>query len=146
MKILITGICGFVGSTLARALLASAENLQVVGVDNFIRPGSELNRRELAKLGVNIIHADVRSASDFEALPAADYVIDAAANRDFLNYSLNWLMDRQELLAGIGPRPVTEFRLQVTRQEQQQLNWLLLGALPGGVLIFGWLVWLVRRK
>ena len=31
MKILITGICGFVGSTLARALLASAEKLQVTG-------------------------------------------------------------------------------------------------------------------
>ena len=31
-------------------------------------------------------------------------------------------------------------------QQQQQLRWLLLGALPGGVLFFGWLVWLVRRK
>ncbi|HEV2694985.1 MAG TPA: NAD-dependent epimerase/dehydratase family protein [Verrucomicrobiae bacterium] len=84
MKILVTGICGFVGSTLTRALLASAENLQVTGVDNFIRPGSELNRRELAKLGVKIIHADVRSATDFETLPAADYVIDAAANPSVL--------------------------------------------------------------
>lgn len=84
MKILITGICGFVGSTLARALLASAENLQVMGADNFIRPGSELNRRELTKLGVKIIHADVRSATDFETLPAADYVIDAAANPSVL--------------------------------------------------------------
>ena len=69
MKILITGICGFVGSTLTRALLESSENLQVTGVDNFIRPGSELNRRELAQLGVKIIHADVRSATDFETLP-----------------------------------------------------------------------------
>jgi CDP-paratose 2-epimerase len=84
MKILITGICGFVGSTLTRALLASAENLQVTGVDNFIRPGSELNRRELAKLGVKIIHADVRNAADFETLPVADYVIDAAANPSVL--------------------------------------------------------------
>ncbi len=84
MRILITGICGFVGSTLTRALLESAENLQITGVDNFIRPGSELNRRELAKLGVKIIHADVRSATDFETLPAADYVIDAAANPSVL--------------------------------------------------------------
>ncbi len=84
MKILITGICGFVGNTLARALLESSENLQITGVDNFIRPGSELNRRELAKLGVKIIHADVRSATDFETLPAADYVIDAAANPSVL--------------------------------------------------------------
>jgi len=84
MKILITGICGFVGNALTRALLDSAENLQIAGVDNFIRPGSELNRRELAKLGAKIIHADVRSAADFEALPAADFVIDAAANPSVL--------------------------------------------------------------
>jgi len=84
MKILITGICGFVGSTLARALLESTPDLQVTGVDNFIRPGSELNRRELAALGVKIIHADVRSATDFETLPAADFVIDAAANPSVL--------------------------------------------------------------
>ena len=80
MKILITGICGFVGSTLTHALLASVEGLQIVGADNFIRSGSELNRRKLAPLGVKIIHADVRSATDFETLPAADFVIDAAAN------------------------------------------------------------------
>ncbi len=84
MKILITGICGFVGSTLARALLESMPNLSVIGVDNFIRPGSELNRRELARLGVKIIHADVRSATDFETLPAANFVIDAAANPSVL--------------------------------------------------------------
>jgi CDP-paratose 2-epimerase len=84
MKVLVTGICGFVGGTLTRALLESAENLEVTGVDNFIRPGSELNRRELARLGVKIIHADVRSAADFETLPAADFVIDAAANPSVL--------------------------------------------------------------
>jgi CDP-paratose 2-epimerase len=84
MKIFITGICGFVGSTLAKALLESSEKIQIFGVDNFIRPGSELNRRELAKLGVKIFHADVRSATDFETLPAADFVIDAAANPSVL--------------------------------------------------------------
>jgi CDP-paratose 2-epimerase len=84
MKILVTGICGFVGSILTRALLESAENLQITGVDNFIRPGSELNRRELAALGVKIIHADIRSATDIETLPAADFVMDAAANPSVL--------------------------------------------------------------
>ena len=84
MRIFITGICGFAGSTLARALLESVENLQIAGMDNFIRPGSELNRPELAKLGVKIFHADVRNAADFESLPAADFVIDAAANPSVL--------------------------------------------------------------
>jgi hypothetical protein len=72
--------------------------------------------------------------------------IEAGANRDFLNNAVNWLLDRPQLLEGIGPRPVTEFRLLMTKHQQQQLRWLLLGALPGGVLFFGWLVWLVRRQ
>jgi hypothetical protein len=50
------------------------------------------------------------------------------------------------LVAGIGPRQLTSLHLQITRQEQRELNWLLLGALPGAVLGLGWLVWLVRRK
>jgi CDP-paratose 2-epimerase len=84
MKLLITGICGFVGSTLTRSLLEAVENVQIFGVDNFIRPGSEINRSELGRLGAKIIHADVRSATDLEVLPAVDYVIDAAANPSVL--------------------------------------------------------------
>ena len=38
MKILITGICGFVGSALAASLLDRAEGLAVVGIDNLMRP------------------------------------------------------------------------------------------------------------
>ena len=50
------------------------------------------------------------------------------------------------LLEGIGPRPVKEYLLTITRAQLKQVRWLLLGVLPGGVLVFGWLVWLVRRK
>ena len=84
MRILITGICGFVGGTLARALAASGAGHELYGFDNFIRPGSETNRAELKKLGVKIFHADLRSASDLESLPAVDWVIDAAANPSVL--------------------------------------------------------------
>jgi hypothetical protein len=73
-------------------------------------------------------------------------MVEAGANRDFLGYAANWLLDRTVLLDGIGPRPVTEFRLLMTREQQNKVRWLLLAALPGGVLVFGWLVWLVRRK
>ena len=72
--------------------------------------------------------------------------IESGANRDFVGYAANWLLDRTVLLEGIGPRPVTEFRLTMTQAQQKNVRWLLLGALPGGVLLFGWLVWLVRRK
>jgi hypothetical protein len=75
-----------------------------------------------------------------------NHYIEADGNRDFLNSAVNWLVDRPQLLAGIGPRPVTEFRLWLTQQQQREVCWLLLGALPGGVLFLGWLVWLVRRQ
>ena len=83
-KVLITGICGFVGSALARSWLAAEAGITIYGIDNFIRPGSETNRHELHKLGVRLYHGDIRAASDFETLPPVDWVIDAAANPSVL--------------------------------------------------------------
>jgi CDP-paratose 2-epimerase len=84
MRILITGACGFVGSSLAESLLARRQGLTIFGIDNLQRPGSEFNRSRLRKLGVGFIHGDIRVASDFENLPAADWVVDAAANASVL--------------------------------------------------------------
>lgn len=84
MRILISGVCGFVGSTLARALLDSGAGHTLVGFDNFIRPGSESNRDSLKKLGVKLFHGDLRAPSDLETLPAVDWVLDAAANPSVL--------------------------------------------------------------
>jgi CDP-paratose 2-epimerase len=84
MNILITGICGFVGSSLAKCLLEQQEGLSICGIDNLMRPGSEINRRGLKSLGVGVIHGDIRNASDFEAIPKVDWVIDAAANPSVL--------------------------------------------------------------
>lgn len=84
MKILITGACGFVGSTLAKFWLEAEPGLTIYGLDNFIRTGSETNRAPLQKLGVKFIHGDIRTASDLEALPRVDWVIDAAANPSVL--------------------------------------------------------------
>ncbi len=84
MNILITGICGFVGSSLARALQHRLENAAIFGVDNFSRAGSETNRMRLTRAGVRLFHGDLRMASDLESLPDADWVIDAAANPSVL--------------------------------------------------------------
>jgi len=84
MKILVSGVCGFAGSTLARGLLQAGAGHEVTGLDNFSRPGSETNRTELKRLGARLVHGDVRAASDLEALPAADWVLDAAANPSVL--------------------------------------------------------------
>jgi CDP-paratose 2-epimerase len=43
MPVLITGICGFAGSTIARGLLAHQPGLQIIGLDSLIRWGSETN-------------------------------------------------------------------------------------------------------
>ena len=85
MTILLTGVCGFVGSTLARGLRENlGPEVRLLGLDNFIRPGSETNREALCALGVGLSHGDVRLASDVDALPAADWVIDCAANPSVL--------------------------------------------------------------
>jgi CDP-paratose 2-epimerase len=85
MKILITGICGFVGSALAKTWLKAETGLELYGLDNLLRPGSEENRRQIKKLGIEFYHGDVRIASDFEALPRVDWIIDAAANPSVLS-------------------------------------------------------------
>src|SRR3984957_5033019 len=84
MKLLITGICGFVGSSIAQGLLEGRAGISILGIDNLMRPGSELNVPKLRKLGVTFVRGDVRLASDFESLPPVDWVIDAAANPSVL--------------------------------------------------------------
>lgn len=84
MKLLITGICGFVGSSLARWFRERNASCEIIGLDNFIRPGSETNRAALRSSGVNVQHGDARNVSDFENLPPVDWVIDAAANPSVL--------------------------------------------------------------
>ena len=84
MKILIAGICGFVGNALAHGIRAARSDWRLFGLDNFIRPGSETNRAGLKALGVKLFHGDLRNASDLENLPAVDWAIDAAANPSVL--------------------------------------------------------------
>jgi len=87
MNLLVTGICGFVGSTIACALQderGAGAALTIFGVDNFSRPGSESNRHELKRRGIKLYHGDLRLASDLDSLPAFDWVLDAAANPSVL--------------------------------------------------------------
>lgn len=84
MKLLITGICGFVGSRIARALQERVDGIEVLGVDNLLRPGSETNRQALSSIGIKVLHGDLRVRSDVDQLPASDWTIDAAANPSVL--------------------------------------------------------------
>lgn len=84
MKVLISGVCGFAGSHLARFLLESHQGIEIVGLDNLARQGSETNRLALQRLGVRLLHGDLRMASDVDAVPPVDWVIDAAAQPSVL--------------------------------------------------------------
>ena len=84
MKILLSGICGFVGSNVAHGLLDHSSTLELIGIDNLSRVGSHLNIEPLRKRGVKPIHGDLRSASDLESIAAVDWIIDAAANPSVL--------------------------------------------------------------
>ncbi len=84
MRILITGVCGFVGSTLAHGLRDGWPDWEIVGLDNFIRRGSERNRQPLTDRGVKVIEGDVRNVSDLQALPHCEWIIEAAANPSVL--------------------------------------------------------------
>ena len=80
MKILITGICGFVGSTLAKEFRKQFPKWEIVGIDNFSRAGSWLNKPVIeGELDIQLFHGDIRSQTDVDALPKCDWVIDAAA-------------------------------------------------------------------
>src|SRR5205814_113435 len=84
MRVLITGVCGFVGNTLACGLGESWPDWEIIGLDNLIRSGSELNRATVRRRGIKFVHGDIRSPSDLEMLPRCDWILDAAANPSVL--------------------------------------------------------------
>jgi nucleoside-diphosphate-sugar epimerase len=84
MKILITGICCFTGSTFARTFHKFNSTVELCGIDNLLRTGSEQNRARLKALGVRLFHGDVRCPSDLDVLPNVEWVIDEAANASVL--------------------------------------------------------------
>lgn len=84
MHILITGICGFAGSTIARALIEHCEGIALTGFDNLSRKGSETNVEPLRKFGADVRIGDVRDRAFLETLPHADWILDCAANPSVL--------------------------------------------------------------
>lgn len=62
-------------------------------------------------------------------------------NRLFAALAVTWLLDRPPvLLQGLVPQLVNSYRVLFTRSELTTAQWVLLGAVPGGILLLGALV------
>ena len=84
LKILITGCCGFVGSTICKWFSKHLEKVSLFGLDNLSRAGSEITVTLLRNLGVTLFRGDVRIVSDLDNIPKVDWVIDCAATPSVL--------------------------------------------------------------
>jgi ABC-type uncharacterized transport system involved in gliding motility auxiliary subunit len=80
-----------------------------------------------------------------ESIFLANTLLGWEANRDFASLSVNWLLDRGQLLE-LGPRPFNEYRVSLTRAQMHAIRWLLLAVFPGSVMLMGVLIWAKRRN
>jgi CDP-paratose 2-epimerase len=83
-NILITGGCGFVGSTIALHFKQQRPKARIVALDNFHRRGSELNAERLREHGVEVLRGDVRVRRDFPASLSADVLVECSAEPSVL--------------------------------------------------------------
>ena len=98
-----------------------------------------------AKLHANDGQPPARIVVAGDSLFLGNSAIEAGANRDFAGLAINWLIEREHLLA-IAPRTVTEYRINLSRAEMTSITWLLLLVLPGGTLGLGLLWWRRQMK
>ncbi|PCJ20737.1 MAG: 3-beta hydroxysteroid dehydrogenase [Candidatus Cloacimonadota bacterium] len=77
-RILITGGCGFVGSSIALYIKKSYPNIKIICLDNFIRKGSKLQVQRLKNADIEVIEGDVRFYDHLKKI-TADLLIDCSA-------------------------------------------------------------------
>jgi len=69
----------------------------------------------------------------------------AGGNLDFFMNSLNWLLQREQLVA-VSPKTPEEFRLAMYPNQQMAVYLLVMAGMPLAVGAIGMMVWLGRRK
>jgi len=66
-------------------------------------------------------------------------------NEDLFLSALNWLLDREELMA-IAPKPIEEVKLNITSKQLRKTVWVTAGLIPALAVLAGLAVWFRRRK
>jgi hypothetical protein len=101
------------------------------------------------KGGIRNVSADrgtTRMVIAGDSLFLANDNLEREANHEFAAHAINWLLARNDLLVGVAPRPMSEYKLTMTGAQMAAARWLLVGAFPGSALLIGTLVWLRRRR
>jgi hypothetical protein len=78
----------------------------------------------------------------------SDFVTNEAlseANVDFVVAGLNWLLNREELI-GIPPKEEHQFSLNLTDDQMQKIELLVMVVMPVAVAMVGGFVWAQRRR
>ncbi|KJU84582.1 nucleoside-diphosphate-sugar epimerase [Candidatus Magnetobacterium bavaricum] len=83
-RMLITGGCGFVGSSLAISFRRRYPQLAITCLDNLRRRGSELNAARLKSLGVEFVHGDIRNKEDLYSVGDIDIILECSAEPSVL--------------------------------------------------------------
>lgn len=69
----------------------------------------------------------------------------SGANTDFFLSALNWLLEREDLMA-IAPKPIDDTRLVITQTQVKRVFWAVVVALPGLLAVLGAGIWWQRRS
>lgn len=83
-SLLVTGGCGFVGSSLALRFKAKNPNCRVVCLDNLRRRGAELNIPRLQAQEIEFLHGDIRNPEDLDAVGDVELLIECSAEPSVL--------------------------------------------------------------
>lgn len=121
------------------------------GTGDFL--GNDPNRP--ISLGVAVERGATQTMLDVQIKPSrlvvfgdSDFVSNGSmvgGNQDLFMSALNWLLEREELMA-IAPKPIEEVKLSLSRKQLSRLFWINVAGIPAVAMVIGLLVWARRRK
>lgn len=113
------------------------------------------DKRGPFSLGVAVERGSTQQVLDVQIKPSrmvvfgdSDFVSNGSmvgGNADLFMSALNWLLDREELIA-IASKPIEEVKLSLSSKQLNGMFWLNVAGIPSIAMVLGLLVWLRRRK